>query len=68
MLNSLKPEEITRVRKTLGYSMNEFAVLLSVSFETVRAWESGKRGCKGPAALLIQMLDECDGVEDILKS
>jgi len=56
MPKTLSPEDIIKVRNELQLSVDDFANLLDVSFETVRSWESGRRGCKGPAALLIRMI------------
>ena len=68
MPNTLSPAEVIRVRTSLDYSVEDFAKLLDVSFETVRSWESGRRGCKGPAALLIRMLGNHSEIHEYLKN
>jgi transcriptional regulator with XRE-family HTH domain len=38
----MKPEEIKSIRTRLGYSQQDLAALLGVSFATVNRWENGK--------------------------
>ena len=38
----MKTEEIKNIRTKLGYSQQEFAAILGVSFATVNRWENGK--------------------------
>jgi DNA-binding transcriptional regulator YiaG len=66
MPSTLSPEDVIKIRKSLGYSVEQFAKLVDVSFETVRSWESGRRGCKGPAALLIRLLSEYSRSDEIV--
>jgi DNA-binding transcriptional regulator YiaG len=67
MSSNLSPADVIRIRNSLGYSVEDFAKLLDVSFETVRSWESGRRGCKGPAALLARMISEHESAHVFLK-
>lgn len=68
MPDALSPADVISVRNELGLSVEGFALLLAVSFETVRSWENGRRGCKGPAALLIQLLGKHPEVRGFLKT
>ena len=47
-----------RVRKRLGLSQQEFARRISVSLETIRNWEQGKRRPTGAARALLKILDK----------
>jgi DNA-binding transcriptional regulator YiaG len=58
MAETVSPEEIIQVRKSLRYSVAEFAKLMDVSVETARSWESGRRTCKGPSAALIRLFEK----------
>lgn len=60
MPQALSPAQLISIRKSLGYSVSDFAKLLDVSVETMRSWESGRRGCNGPAATLIQLVERND--------
>lgn len=63
----LSPAEVLQARKSLEYSVAEFAVLLDVSAETVRSWESGRRRCRGPAAVLIGVIDRMEDVHQLVR-
>ncbi len=49
---------VLRVRKRLGLSQAEFARLTSVSLDTIRNWEQGKRSPTGVAIALLKILDK----------
>jgi putative transcriptional regulator len=37
------PDDIKAIRKRLGRSQSEFALMISVSLSTLRNWEQGRR-------------------------
>lgn len=55
---TMTPAEIRTVRETLGMSQPVFASILSVSVNTVRAWEQGLQQPNGTALRLIAILRE----------
>ena len=68
MPSPLSPADVIKIRKSLSYSVEDFSKLLDVSFETVRSWENGRRGCKGPAARLVRMIGKYPTAHDFLKT
>lgn len=50
-------EDIKRVRKKLGLTQKDFAVLVGSSKPTIERWESGKSAVTGPIVLLLYMLE-----------
>lgn len=50
-----KPAEVKRVRKRLGQSQPEFAMMIGVSVATLRNWEQGRRVPEGPARALLKV-------------
>jgi putative transcriptional regulator len=50
-----KPAEVKRVRKRLGQSQTEFAMMIGVSVSTLRNWEQGRRVPEGPARALLKV-------------
>lgn len=50
-------ERIRRIRKRLSILDSEFAELLNVSLDTVRAWEQGSRTPNGAAARLLDLAE-----------
>ncbi len=51
-------EEIKKVRKSLGLTQREFAVLLNVSKPTVERWERSNEPINGPIVLLLDMISK----------
>lgn len=51
-------EEIKKVRKQLGLTQKEFALLINSSKATVERWERSDGEITGPLVLLLQMLDK----------
>ena len=47
-----------RVRKRLGLTQIEFSLRISVSVDTIRNWEQGKRRPTGAAHSLLKILDK----------
>jgi putative transcriptional regulator len=50
-----KPEDIKTIRRRLGKSQVEFALLIGVSPATLRNWEQGRRTPDGPARALLKV-------------
>jgi len=50
-----KPEDIRKIRKNLGKSQTEFALMIGVSVATLRNWEQGRRVPEGPAQALLKV-------------
>ena len=55
---SVRPEEIRRIRKMLGLTQNDFAELTRTSKATVERWEAGRQNISGPVVLLLKMLEK----------
>lgn len=51
-----KPAEIKETRKSLEITQQDFANVVGVSLQTVKAWETGIRNPDGPASKLIRLL------------
>lgn len=51
----LKPEQITEIREWAGFTRKGLSLELGMQEDAVRAWESGRRACKGPAALGLRL-------------
>jgi len=49
------PEDIRQIRKGLGLSQSEFALLIGVSVATLQNWEQGRRQPEGPARALLRI-------------
>jgi putative transcriptional regulator len=47
--------EVTDIRKTMGMSQTEFAVLLGISVRTLHHWEQGSRQPSGAAKVLLRV-------------
>jgi putative transcriptional regulator len=52
-VTTVKPIDIKRVRRKLGRSQSEFALMIGVSVATLRNWEQGRRRPEGPARALL---------------
>jgi len=50
-----KPVDIKAIRKRLGKSQSEFAMMIGVSLSTLQNWEQGRRVPEGPARALLQV-------------
>ncbi len=56
-------EQVKRIRAKSGISQTAFSRFLSVSPRTLQSWEQGKRLPTGPAARLLQVIDEPETLE-----
>jgi len=50
------PQELKRIRASLGLTQAQFAKQVGVTQNTVARWETGIRGISEPAARLIERL------------
>ena len=49
------PLDIKAIRKRLGKSQSEFALMIGVSVSTLQNWEQGRRRPQGPARALLKV-------------
>ena len=52
---TFRPTDVQAVRKKLGASQPEFALMIGVSVATLRNWEQGRRTPDGPALALLRV-------------
>ena len=55
--NDMTPQELKDIRKRLKLTTAELGERLWVSGRTVEDWEQGRRTIRGPAEVLIRLLD-----------
>ena len=64
-----KPADVRHVRKKLGKSQRDFAMMIGVSVATLRNWEQGRRVPDGPARALLKVASKNPkAVEEALRS
>lgn len=51
----MKPADIRAIRRQLGKSQPEFALMIGISVATLRNWEQGRRRPHGPAMALLRV-------------
>jgi putative transcriptional regulator len=51
-------DDVKRIRKSLQYSQDYFALFLNISKKTVQAWESGRRNPNHAALRLLEIIDK----------
>jgi len=49
------PEDVRAIRRSLGKSQTEFALMIGVSVSTLQNWEQGRRVPEGPARALLRV-------------
>jgi putative transcriptional regulator len=49
------PLDVKAIRKQLGKSQSEFALMIGVSIATLQNWEQGRRRPEGPARALLKV-------------
>ena len=54
--------DVAALRRRTKLSQAKFARSIGVSVETLRNWEQGKRSPKGPARVLLALLDRDPGI------
>ena len=52
------PADVRAIRKKLGKSQSEFALMIGVSTATLQNWEQGRRTPEGPARALLKIAAE----------
>jgi putative transcriptional regulator len=52
---TFRPADVKAVRRLLGTSQREFALMIGVSVATLRNWEQGRRTPDGPALALLRV-------------
>ena len=55
---TFKPTIVKSIRKELGLTQEEFAMMIGVSVATLRNWEQGRRVPEGPARALLRVAAE----------
>jgi len=50
-----RADDVKQVRKKLGLSQREFALLFGINVATLRNWEQGRRRPEGPARVLLRV-------------
>lgn len=48
--------DVKAIREQTGLSQSKFAILVGVSVDTLQNWEQGRRTPRGPAAVLLKIL------------
>lgn len=51
----VRDEDVRAIRKKLGKTQTEFALMIGVSVGTLRNWEQGRRRPVGPARALLRV-------------
>jgi transcriptional regulator with XRE-family HTH domain len=54
----MKPSRVRKIRKALGYSQQDFAHILWVTWTTVSRWESGFAAPSGVHLRILTILDQ----------
>jgi putative transcriptional regulator len=49
------PDDVRVIRRKLGKSQSEFALMIGVSVATLQNWEQGRRRPEGPARALLKV-------------
>ena len=52
-----EPADVRAIRKKIGLSQSEFALLIGVSIATLQNWEQGRRRPEGPARALLRVAE-----------
>lgn len=52
---TFRPADVKAIRRDLGKSQTEFALMIGVSPATLRNWEQGRRVPEGPARALLRV-------------
>lgn len=61
IIHEPKPVDVQAIRESLGMDMTEFSRSIGVRRETVRRWERGERQPRGPALVLLRVLEKEPG-------
>ena len=53
-----RPVDVKAIRKKIGMSQKQFSAVFGLSVGTLRHWEQGDRNPKGPALVLLNVVDK----------
>lgn len=53
-----RPVDVKAVRRKIGLSQREFAAAFGISLGTLRHWERGDRTPRGPALVLLNVVEQ----------
>lgn len=48
--------DVKSIREDLGFTQNEFSIMIGVSARTLQNWEQGRRHPQGPALSLLKII------------
>lgn len=54
-VTSLPPMNVKAIRRRLGKSQSEFALMMGISIATLQNWEQGRRRPDGPSRALLKV-------------
>ena len=57
-ITNVGPADVKAIRRRLGKSQSEFAIMIGVSIATLQNWEQGRRKPEGPARALLKIAAE----------
>ena len=55
---TIEAPDVRQIREQYQLSQSEFAALLGISIKTLQNWEQGRRHPEGPAAALLQIIEQ----------
>lgn len=58
VIHKPKPVDVQSVRKKIGMTQPEFAASFGISLGTLRHWERGDRSPRGPALVLLNVVEK----------
>ena len=58
MLRNMTPSRVKKIRRMLGFSQEEFARTLWVTYSTVNRWEAGRAAPFGVHLRILQLIEE----------
>jgi len=57
VIHQYSPLDVKSIRKKVGMTQQEFAAAFGISVSTLRHWERGDRRLRGPALVLLNVVD-----------
>lgn len=58
VVHEFSPVDVKNIRAKMGMSQNEFASAFGISVSTLRHWERGDRVPRGPALVLLNIVEK----------
>lgn len=55
--HQFSPADVARIRKATGLSQQEFSTEFEIALPTLRKWEQGARVPRGPAHILLRVIE-----------